>query len=277
MNSISAISKYCFALLIFLSTANANANANDTDPVAIVNGVEIPNDYFEMLVKSQTSQSQQQDTPQFRNDLLEVVITREILAQEALKRQLDSNRDYQLQMATTKEQLLINMLFKQLVDESEPTEDQKRSEYARLKKENAKLEEKEYLVRHILVDDIETANSIIKKLTAGSEFGDLAKEFSTDTSTKDSGGDLGWSSPNRFVKPFSDGMVQLAKGETSAIPVLSNYGYHVIQVTDIRASDFPPYEDIQDQIKKELVGKARDDFITKLRDQSTIEKLTPKN
>ncbi|MEK9873289.1 MAG: SurA N-terminal domain-containing protein, partial [Betaproteobacteria bacterium] len=156
MNSISTISKYCFALLIFLSTANANAN--DTDPVAIVNGVEIPNDYFEMLVKSQTSQSQQQDTPQFRNDLLEVVITREILAQEALKRQLDLNREYQLQMATTKEQLLINMLFKQLVDESEPTEDQKRTEYARLKKENAKLEEKEYLVRHILVDDIETAN-----------------------------------------------------------------------------------------------------------------------
>ncbi len=99
-----------------------------------MNGVEIPKDYFEMLVKSQTSQSQQQDTPQFRNDLLEVVITREILAQEALKRQLDSNRDYQLQMATTKEQLLINMLFKQLVDESEPTEDQKRTEYARLKK-----------------------------------------------------------------------------------------------------------------------------------------------
>jgi peptidyl-prolyl cis-trans isomerase C len=275
MNSISTISKYCFALLIFLSTANANAN--DTDPIAIVNGVEIPKDYFEMLVKSQTSQSQQQDTPQFRNDLLEVVITREILAQEALKRQLDLNREYQLQMATTKEQLLINMLFKQLVDESDPTEDQKRTEYARLKKENAKLEEKEYLVRHILVDDIETANSIIEKLNSGSEFSDLAKEFSTDTSTKDSGGDLGWSSPNRFVKPFSDRMVQLAKGEVSATPVLSNYGYHVIQVTDIRASDFPPYEDIQDQIKKELVGKARDDFITKLRDQSTIEKLNPQN
>lgn len=275
MNPISTISKYCFALLIFMSTANVSAN--DTDPIAIVNGVEIPKDYFEMLVKSQTSQSQQQDTPQFRNDLLEVVITREILAQEAIKRELDSNRDYQLQMATTKEQLLINILFKQLVDESEPTEDQKRTEYARLRKENAKLEEKEYLVRHILVDDIETANNIIEKLTAGSEFGDLAKEFSTDTSTKDSGGDLGWSSPSRFVKPFSDGMVQLAKGEVSATPVLSNYGYHVIEVTDIRTSDFPPYEDIQDQIKKELVGKARDDFITKLRGQSTIEKLTPKN
>ncbi len=252
--------------VLAISTLTAlllSTTAQTDDVIAIINGVEIPKSKFEMLVQSQTKQGQA-DSPEMREGIMEVMITREILAQEALRRELDQEESFQLQMDASKEQLLLTTLFSQIIKESEPSEDDKRSEYSRLKKASAG--NKEYLVRHILVDDKDSAVEIVSKLQAGENFETLAAEHSNDI-----GGKLDWSSPERFVKPFSDAMVSLEKGSLTQEPVLTDYGYHVIESLDIREATFPAYEELSDQIRKDLITKRRDDLITELREAASIE------
>jgi len=257
---------------LVIATISAPAIAADEDAVATVNGVAIPKSQFDLLLNSQISQGQQ-DSPAFREELREIMITREVLAQDAKRREMDQTPEFKAQMAAMEQQLLITALFNQIIKEMEPTEEALQAQYEHLKEVSEKMGDKEYEVRHILVEDEAQAKEIIAKLDNGADFAEMAKEYSTDTGSKDNGGDLGWASPERYVKPFSDAMVKLDKGQRSATPVKSNFGYHIIEVVDIRVKPFPPYAQVKDQLRKEMLTASRDEMISKLREEAKIEKI----
>ena len=70
------------------------------------------------------------------------------------------------------------------------------------------MDKTEYKARHILVASKEEAEQIIKKLKGGAKFEELAKAQSTDNGSKNNGGDLGWFTTSRMVKPFADAVVK---------------------------------------------------------------------
>ena len=74
---------------------------------------------------------------------------------------------------------------------------------------------------------------LIKKIKGGAKFEDVAKAESTDNS-KANGGDLGWFTLARMVKPFGDAVKPLKKGEITQEPVQTQFGWHVIQLEDTR-------------------------------------------
>ena len=78
----------------------------------------------------------------------------------------------------------------------EVTEEEINAEYENMKKE--------IHARHILVKDKKTAEEVIAKLKDGGDFGELAREYSTEPIAKETGGDLGWFGPGRMVQPFED-------------------------------------------------------------------------
>lgn len=102
---------------------------------------------------------------------------------------------------------------------------------------------------HILVEDEKTANEVKAKLDAGEDFAELAKEYSTDSSSED-GGDLGYFTSGEMVQEFEDAAYALKKDEVSA-PVQTDYGYHIIQLTDIK--DVQPYEELKTEIQDTLL------------------------
>lgn len=105
---------------------------------------------------------------------------------------------------------------------------------------------------HILVEKKATATKIEKELEDGADFATLAKKYSTDTGSKENGGDLGYFAAADMVEEFSNAAFSMKKGEVSE-PVKSDYGYHIIKVTGIKEAKEANYEDVKDEVKNAYV------------------------
>lgn len=107
---------------------------------------------------------------------------------------------------------------------------------------------------HILVEDEETAKEVKKKLDEGGDFAELAKEYSTDTQTKESGGELGYFSSGQMVEEFDKAAFAMDVDEISD-PVKTDYGYHIIKVTGKQEAKEATLEESKDQIKETLLDQ----------------------
>jgi peptidyl-prolyl cis-trans isomerase D len=95
------------------------------------------------------------------------------------------------------------------------------------------------------------AEEILAKLKAGADFAALAKAESQDPGSAASGGDLGFFTRDTMVKPFADAAFALGQGETSGV-VESEFGYHVIRVTEIRPATQRDFEAVRASIEAEI-------------------------
>lgn len=108
---------------------------------------------------------------------------------------------------------------------------------------------------HILVEDEKTAKEVKDKLDDGGDFAELAKEYSTDTSNAESGGELGFFAKGEMVTEFDDKAFAMKKGEISE-PVKTEFGYHIIKVTDKKEAKEAVLDDHKEEIKDILFDQA---------------------
>ncbi|MGH0677126.1 peptidylprolyl isomerase PrsA [Bacillus luti] len=169
---------------------------------------------------------------------------------DEMKKQVGDQFDTLLKQQGLKEETLKNGVRAELAQEKaiEKTITDKEL------KENYKPEIK---ASHILVKDEATAKKVKEELGQGKSFEELAKQYSEDTGSKEKGGDLGFFGPGKMVKEFEDAAYKLKKDEVSE-PVKSQFGYHIIKVTDIKEPE-KSFEQSKADIKKELVAKKKQD------------------
>jgi peptidyl-prolyl cis-trans isomerase D len=128
------------------------------------------------------------------------------------------------------------------------------------------------LVSHILVKDEAKANALAAQAkAAGADFAALARANSEDAGSKASGGDLGWIEKNgAMVKPFEDAVFAMQAGEIRG-PVKSDFGFHVIQLREVKAGQQKPFEEVRDQLLAEQIQtnreKAFNDLLGRLVDE----------
>ncbi len=234
--------------------------------LAVVNGKPVPSSRADVMVKQMVSQGQQ-DTPELRAMIKDELINREILIQEADKLGLGSQADVKSQVEIARQSILIRALVADYLKKNPVKDADVKAEYDRFK---AQASDKEYHARHILVEKEEDAKAIITKLKAGAKFEDLAKQ-SKDPGSAANGGDLDWAAPAAFVKPFSDAMISLQKGQLYDTPVKTQFGYHVIRLDDVRAAKIPTLEEVTPQIKEGLQQKKLQAFQQQLRTKAKIQ------
>ncbi len=104
---------------------------------------------------------------------------------------------------------------------------------------------------HILVEDEATAKDIKKQLDEGKDFGELAAQYSIDTSNAQNGGDLGYFGRGRMVEEFETAAFSMKIGEVSD-PVKTEFGYHIINVTNKQEAQQPSLEDSRAEIEEAL-------------------------
>src|SRR5471030_1438480 len=221
-----------------------------------VNGKAIPSSRIDQMVQQVVASGKQPDSPQLREAAKKELINREVLVQEADKQGYGTHADVKAAIETARQGILISAMMNAYV----------KAEYDKVKAANMGTE---YHARHILVDNEAQAKDIIAKLKAGAKFEDLAKQ-SKDGSASN-GGDLGWMTPNKLVKPFADAMVALKPGQLTDTPVKTEFGYHVIKLEESRPVQVPPLEQVKGRIEEMLQQQKAADYRDELMKKAVIK------
>jgi peptidyl-prolyl cis-trans isomerase C len=256
------------AALVAAPTALAQEPIKPKPPKseAAAKGKELyPQAYFDFMLKQRTGQGQP-DSPELRAAVRDELNTRELLVREAKKKGLDKDPSMKAEMDLTAQTVLVRAYMSEYLKGHPVPDETLRKEYESIK---SQIGDKEYKVRHILVEKEDEAKEIISALQKGEKFEKLA-ERSKDTGSKANGGDLDWNAPANFVKPFSDAMVALQKGKFTTTPVQTQFGWHVIQLEDIRAAKVPGFDEVKPQLAQRMQGQVVEQYLKELRSKNGL-------
>ncbi|MFA6921276.1 MAG: peptidyl-prolyl cis-trans isomerase [Gallionella sp.] len=255
-----------FAALAILAALSITPAFAEDKSAAVVNGVAISQERLEMNVKGALAQGQT-DTPELRKAIRDDLVSREVMAQAATKSGLDKNSEIAEQIEMARQQVLVNAFVQDFLKKNPASEAQLQAAFESLK---AKLGDKEYSARHILVATEAEAKDIIAKLGKKAKFEQLAAK-SMDTGSAERGGSLGWTVPKNFVEPFANALLNLKKGEYTKEPVQTQFGWHVIRLDDVRALKVPSYDEIKPQLQQRLQQQAIQKAVADLRASAKID------
>jgi peptidyl-prolyl cis-trans isomerase C len=234
-----------------------------TPPVAVVDGTAISREAYDDYLKGLLRGKPVTDvTAEEKNQVLDQMINMQLIAVQAEKDGLDKDPDVATRIALLRTQILADAAAQKYVKSNEPSDQDLHAAY------DAATDKTEYHASHILVPTKEKADQLIKKIKGGAKFEDLAKAESTDNS-KTNGGDLGWFTTARMVKPFGDAVKGLKKGDFTTDPVQTQYGWHIIKLVDTRDA---PFDQMKPQLTNALMQKKFQEYIENLKKTAKIEK-----
>lgn len=233
------------ALTIALLAACAqNKGASDSsDVVATVNGHDISRNTYEQYALGVAGKPAADLTEEERSELLTSLVQAELIASQAEADGIGALPETRAAMDLSRLQILQRASKQAYLKDRRPSEEELRAEYDI---QVAMLGTTEYRASQILVDTEDAANKIITRLNSGGNFAQLARTESKDSRTRDKGGDLDWFTATEG--PLVEIIKGLKKGEHTSEPVKTEFGYHVIQVTDTRPVTPPTFDLARDQL-----------------------------
>jgi len=218
--------------------------------LATVNGKEITQQDFDNLLNSLGPQR----AMQFQNEagqkqLLDELIHQELFFFSAKEEKLEESEEFLTELEAVKENLLKQFGIRKLLNTVSVEADEAKTYY----ETNGQLFQAPESVQasHILVDTEEKANEVSKKIEEGSDFADLAKEYSSCPS-KENGGDLGFFEKGKMVPEFENVAFEMDVEQISGV-VKTQFGFHIIKVTGKKEASTMSFEDVAGQIEHNLL------------------------
>lgn len=240
---------------------------DDSKVLATVNGEPITEKEYTDFV-SHLPGPVHPDKTKEKEMVLDEMSKRILLAQWAADQKLDKDPDVAIALKRQRENLLVNAATRKILkDAGTVTEEDIKKRY---EQEVAKTHKTEYHVLHIVVDTEDKAKALIAQVKGGTDFAALAKKESKGP-TKDKGGDLGWLQQGVVVPEFFDAVVKLKKGEYTAEPVKTQFGYHVIKVADSRPLQIPPFDKVKSNVARLIQQERIDNQITEIKKKASIK------
>lgn len=199
--------------------------------------------------------------PVFR-EALEELIDQRLLALEAARLDLQDEPEARRRLAAAEERILGNVLVEQAVSDAVSEE-----AIARVYEEQSRLAPpaEEMRARHILVSDRAEAEEVARLLAEGTDFAQLAASVSQDPATRFEGGDLGYFTREGILPAFARVAFATPVGGVSA-PFETEYGWHVVTVTDRRSQPRPGLETMRPSIVRFLTLQGIDSLLADIRE-----------
>jgi len=208
-----------------------------------------------------------------REKFIDELVKKEMLYQEAQKRGFDNSQEFKQKLEDFKKLTLISLLLEKEIEDKAKVSDSDAKSYYDTHKEEF-MTNNQIRASHILVKTEEEANSIYNEIKKGSDFAKLAQSRSIDTGSAKNGGDLGYFSRGQMVPDFEQAAFKLKVGEISK-PVKTQYGYHIIKVTEKKEGKPIEFEKIKELVIQKLTAEKQkevfDSYIEGLKKKYDVE------
>jgi peptidyl-prolyl cis-trans isomerase C len=204
------------------------------------------------------------DTPQGRKEMLDTMIIRELILQQASKDGLDKGPEIEEKLQDLKKRLIVESFLKKKVEAESKVSEEDLKKFYEQNKDKFKSGE-QIKASHILVKTEKEAKDILAQLKSGGNFEALAKKSSVDSSAA-KGGDLGWFGKGSMVPVFEKAALALKEGQISDI-VKSDFGFHIIKLTGKRAAGIRPFEEVKEQIKGAIMPTKQQEVFQKIKEE----------
>lgn len=237
--------------------------------VATVNGKAITQGQLDQFVSLLVSQGAT-ESPQLREQVKQEMIGRLVAAQAAERAGIDKQPAVRQELELARQGILVRALMEDYLEENPVTDQQIEEEYAAIQK--AQAERNEYKLRHILVEEEDQARDLIARIKADEvSFADAAKEHSVDKGTGEQGGELGWSTTSSYVPAFAQAVEDMEKGQRTSDPVKSQFGWHIIEVEDVRPVTFPDLAEVKPQLQEMLQQEKLSQYQEELMEKAKVQ------
>ena len=247
-------------LLCILALAACSKDGGDKGPIVLkVNNTSFSVSDLEREIQQEGRRApgtmqQYLATKEGQKQLLEGMVRRELLLQEAEKRKLADRPEIAEQIAQLRRDLMIRTLLQDEVASKVKVEDKDVEEY--FQSHPDEFSGDQVKVKHILVRSEAEAKDVAERLKKGEPFDKLARELSIDTASVPKGGELDYFSYGQMVPEFSKAAYALKPGEVSEV-VKSPFGFHVIKFVDRKKGTPLKLDDIKEQLRRKLADERR--------------------
>ena len=243
------------------------------DPVAIIDGKPLSKADFQAALEPVVGVDNLDflQNAQQLNEFVTQLALQEQLAQVAKKEGLDKTAEYKKFIEYAERSGLSQAYLKKLVDEIKVSDEDVKAEY---EKQVKAIDKKEYRAAHILVEKESEAKELLAKLKDKKKplsFADAAQQYSKDPGSKDNGGELGWFRAQVMVPEFGEALQTMKAGEISDTPVKTQFGYHIINLEEVRETPIDSLEVSEDRIKDSLMANQLRDKIEAIQQKIKIE------
>ena len=220
--------------------------------LATVAGENITAEDLNAFIQSMPKEQQMYaSNPQFRDQIVEQLISARLFAKYAEELKLDETEEFQKILNNARKEILASMAIGEVVKNVTVAEEELKEFY----EGNKARFEKGGTVRakHILVKEEEKCQQILAEIAAGKTFELAAQEYSTCPSGQ-KGGDLGEFGKGQMVKEFENAAFAAEIGQVVG-PVATQFGYHLIKVEGKSEAAVVPFEEVKEQIRRNLVSQ----------------------
>lgn len=204
------------------------------------------------------------ETPQGRKEMLDTMVIRELILQQAAKDGLDKGAEIEEKLQDLRKRLIVESFLKKKVEVESKVSDEDMKKFYEQNKDKFKSGE-QIKASHILVKTEKEAKDVLAKLKSGGNFEELAKKNSVDSSSA-KGGDLGWFGKGSMVPAFEKAALALKEGQISDV-VKSDFGFHIIKLTGKRAAGIRPFEEVKEQIKGAILPTKQQEVFQKIKEE----------
>jgi peptidyl-prolyl cis-trans isomerase C len=194
--------------------------------------------------------------------------SQKLIAEQVSKLPPDLGPLVQAQMELARQSVLTQAWQQQTVQSKEISEEDLRIEYERQVK---LLGPKQYRLRHILVNEEDTAKLLLERLRSGGKLADLAAEYSRDEATRGSGGLTDWMAQGEMLPVLLKAVESLKPGQLAAAPVRGAAGWHVVALEDSRAFTPPARDTLKPQLQRAIVQQRLQAAVETMRSSAKVE------
>lgn len=245
-------------------SSNTAAPKSEVKVLAEVNGKKLTSEDFAKELKNLPDYLKAMaETPQGRKEMLDTMIIRELILQQANKDGVDKSKDIEEKLQDLKKRLIVEAFLKKKVETEAQISDADLKKFYDQNVDKFKTGD-QVKASHILVKTENEAKDILAQIKAGGNFEALAKKHSVDSSAA-KGGDLGWFGKGSMVPPFEKAAMALKEGQVSGV-VKSDFGYHIIKLTGKRAAGTRPFEEVKEQIKAAMLPSKQQEVFLKIKE-----------